>query len=45
MGIAMCTGRGRAEVNTFHARSMSAGISVGSVTVSLNAQTERATAA
>ena len=45
MGIAMCTGRGRAEVNTFHARSINSGSTDGLVTVSLNAQTERATAA
>ena len=42
--MAMCTGLGRLEVNTFHARSMSWGNCVGSVTVSLNAVTVRTTA-
>ena len=44
VGMAMCTGRGRLDVKTFHARSISAGSFVGSVTVSLNAVTVRTTA-
>ena len=41
IGIARCTGRGRDEPNTFHARSIICGRCDGSVMVSLNAHTLR----
>ena len=42
IGIAICTGRGRDELKTLKARSISAGKCSGSVTVSLNAHTDSA---